>query len=121
MKFGNGVGLGENELTPVGKTRFGLFGPGYGAFRGERGNAGGHSFFNGGGSRSHYAASFAATLTGLRKTMARLSLRRYFFAAARTSSRVTARNPSRMVFTSCGSPSNRGKTASRWMRPSRGL
>src|SRR5713101_6678407 len=117
MKLRNRVGLRENDFEAVGKPRLGPFRPRHRALRRERGNADCNFYGTGG----HYAASFALALTGVRKTMARFSFRRYFLAAAWISSRVTARNPSRMVFTSCGSLSNSVKHARRCISPYFGM
>jgi hypothetical protein len=82
VKFGNGMRFGENDFEAVGEARASGFGPGDGALGGERGD-GGRNFR---GAGSHYAASFLPAsagkpaFTGARKTMARFSGRRYFFA-----------------------------------------
>src|SRR5215470_10591558 len=63
----DGVRLGEDNFKTVREAGLCAFWPGDVAFGGERRNSDGGSF---GGSRGHYAASFAAS--GMRKTMARL-------------------------------------------------
>ena len=69
------------------------------------------------GARSHYAASFlrdAGTPAGpAAKHDGALFVAQIFLRRGLNFFRVTARNPSRMVFTSCGSPSNKVKHASK--------
>src|SRR5580658_1655608 len=117
MKFRNSVRLDENDFEAIRETRSRPLRPRDLPFGGERRD--GIIYFDRSG--RHYAASFSSTgtpgATGRRKTMARFSLSRYFFAAASTSSRFTARNPSRIAFTSCGSLSNSVKQASRCISP----
>src|SRR5256885_2646617 len=103
----------DDDFEAVREFRFHALGPIDGAFRRKRGNDV-RGLRRGG---CHYAASFlpteegAARFAGARKTIARFSLRKYFFAAACTCSGVTCRNPSSIVFTSCGSPSKSEKHA----------
>src|SRR6267143_238698 len=111
------MGLRENDFEAVRKTGLGTLRPGNCALGSECGNTV-RDFY---GTRGHYAASFALALTGVRKTMARFSFRRYFWATDWISSRVTARNPSRMVFTSCGWLSNSVKQARRCINPYFGI
>src|SRR5882672_6901275 len=113
----------DDDFETVREFRFQALWPIDGAFSEKRGNAG-RGLRRGG---CHYAASFlpsedgAPRLAGARKTIARFSLRKYFFAAACTCSGVTCRNPSRMVFTSCGSPSKSEKHASKCIKPYLGM
>src|SRR5260370_16422076 len=98
MKLGNRVGLRENDFEAVGKAQLGPFRPGHRAFRRKRGNTDCHFHGTGG----HYAASLALALTGVRKSMARFSFRRYFLAPASTSSPFPPTHPPTLAFpTSC--------------------
>src|SRR5947209_2831031 len=118
MKFRDGVRFGEHYFQSIRQYGFGTFGPGHLAFGSELGN----SSQNFGWSSSHYAAAFLPEAgDGVRNTMARLSGSKYFFAAACTCSRVTVKNPSRMVLASCGSLSNKVKQARRCIKPYLGM
>ncbi len=114
VKFGNSVRFREDDFESVLEAHLCALGPGNLALRRKRRDCGVNFGCCAGG---HYAASLACALTGQRKTMARLSLRRYFCATAWMSSRFTARNPSRIVLTSCGSLSKSEKHARRCIRP----
>src|SRR5437773_3359877 len=123
MEARDGMRFHDDDFEAVREFRFHALGPIYGAFSGKCGN---HvrGLRRGG---CHYAASFlpseevAARFAGARKTIARFSLRKYFFAAACTCSEVTCRNPSSIVFTSCGSPSKSEKHASKCIKPYLGM
>src|SRR6266446_5462359 len=115
VKLGNRVRLRENDFETIRKPRPGPLRPRHRTFGGKSRNADCYLHSTG----SHYAASFA--LRGVRKTMARFSFRRYFFATARISSRVTERNPSRIVFTNCRSWSKSVKQARRCINPYFGM
>src|ERR1700722_18998101 len=116
MEFWNGVSFGQNNFEPVRQARASALWPFYRALGCEFRNAHGELRRE----ESHQAGSLAPA-TGVRKTMARCDFWRYCFAAPCTFSRVTARKPSRMVLTSCGSLSKSVKQASRCIKPYLGM
>ena len=111
-ELGNGVRLDQHHLQAIGQRAHRARRPHYRALRSERGRGHAGAQVPLRSCRDHHAPPVcAAAALRARITIARFAGTKYFCAAARVCSGVTARNPSSMVLTRVGSPSNSVKQA----------